>query len=582
MEPDYTSDCVELMKNVFLHLSGKLEPEDQKHMIAQLRKYGHVVRNRKFLSMVRKFEQHRGGISPRRQERFISMARFSFRHCVGGIFSGIKLCSDIQFFLLVCQYYSKNYLRNLEDLVDQVIHKAPQGEHGYSDDLNALWTGFQSERRLPDKSFERLRAYLIDVCLIPDVETRPTEQDYCESLMRRVQAHSVSHQISEPEVQKLDHEVQAIIQNAPGFLHVSLSNIWARVRDKHPLHISKLDKNRIQKVIYKVCKEESDWGTDYLCDTIDFLLLCTGLPGGIDQQALAFLNQEIPKVLHKHQNHEMMERWKNFFVRGFSRKERELFRDEFRELCKSEPRPEDPRGVQAAVPIPKPVPDTDFMMWDVPQSARESVGMTATMTEASELSDYDAPVDDGTWRTDMHRVKPRPDVIEIDDQKDFAGPSRAELQEQQRRLEEEKVRQEREQARLLEAGEQTRREIEQVRVQQEANRVEKERLDGEAIRIGSDETAKLAANEQNQQRLQDEAQQLEKQREELARLKSRNDQELSDDREALRKKREQLIRDTASLESDKTLHGIQFETYKTLRDTVMTDKEGEKRHAEDI
>ena len=231
--------------------------------------------------------------------------------------------------------------------------------------------------------------------------TEPQDDDYCKSLMERVVRHKISHQISVPEVWKLDAEVQAVIQQAPSFLIVCLSNIWARVRDKHPLNVSKLDTNRILKVIHKVCKGDKDWGSGYICETIDFLLLCTGLPGGIDQQAHAFLHQHIPRILQEHQNDEMLQRWHNYFTRGFSREEREHFREEFYQICKSEPRTQDPSGIQAAVPISKPVPDLDFMMWDVPLSESDAIGMTATMTEASEQYSYDEPVDDGTYRTEQ-------------------------------------------------------------------------------------------------------------------------------------------------------------------------------------
>ena len=108
------------MQNIFLHLSGKLPDDVKQNMIQQLREYGNRVNRPKFLALVRKFEQHKGGhLTSSREKRFMNMARFAFRQCIGKLFSGQDMCTDMQFFLLACQFYSKKYISNLEAIVEK-------------------------------------------------------------------------------------------------------------------------------------------------------------------------------------------------------------------------------------------------------------------------------------------------------------------------------------------------------------------------------------------------------------------------------------------------------------------------------
>jgi hypothetical protein len=262
------------------------------------------------------------------------------------------------------------------------------------------------------------------------------DDDYCLDLITRIQQHTVSNQVSLDELNYLNREVDHILTQVPEYLKANLTSMWNRVRDHHPISRSRHDTSVIVKIIHKVCNGDKDFDTDSICLTIDFLLLCTGLPGKVDNKAMAFLNSEILKVLHKHQATQMMERWQAFFTRGFSRRERESFRKDFNILCLSEPMDTDDPQVEAGVPLEKPIPDIDHEMWGVPDSGQESIGLTASMLDASQ-SDQIMDSDPQHRRSDVHTTKPSPITVSVDE-KEFDTPSRVEFHQEQVRLANEK------------------------------------------------------------------------------------------------------------------------------------------------
>ena len=224
-------------------------------------------------------------------------------------------CDKLDFYILTAQhtgYLDPESEEDFRKMMPPVMERASQETATELNDLYGSWRlSLLTQAPMSPQEWGRFRWLVQDACKRdPRVAPQQDNRDFCTQMMDRMIFVYTDHATSQ-ETALVDNEVNAFIDQFP-----EQKQMWLGVWEKMKAHDSSLDRgliNKFQQHVYMVCVGAK--ASQGHCAKVDFLLLQTGVSGGLTSPGWEYLRSSIPPLIQKSITQEdftfATEKWKH-------------------------------------------------------------------------------------------------------------------------------------------------------------------------------------------------------------------------------------------------------------------------------